>query len=138
MSHAFALVAPSVSHTVTDPFTCTTPNMYVKLQKSLSGLVQAKMHVTGSTGESSTMRCQLSHHQALSNLHLLSLWGMSYLTDDEQVLPLYHALVDLALDPGSNLTLIVVQVRTVKVPISHIYCHFHCLRHIPWSRLQNE
>lgn len=61
-----------------------------------------------------------------------------YLADDKQVLPPHSTFPDLALDASSHLALIVVEVSTVKVAIAPIYGYFHRLRHLPWSRLQNE
>lgn len=62
----------------------------------------------------------------------------TYLTDDEQVLASHHTLLDLALDPIPDLTLIVVQVSAVEVPVSGVDGQFHRLRHLSWSRLQKE
>lgn len=58
-----------------------------------------------------------------------------HLAHDEEVLPFDHAILDHGVNALSHLCLVLVDKRSIDVPVAGWDGCFHCLRHFAWGRL---
>lgn len=62
----------------------------------------------------------------------------THLTDDEEILPSHHAILDHGLNTFSHLCLILVDKRSVDVPVTGWNGRFHRFCDFAWGRLSRQ